>query len=70
MIERKNYGITTLCESGKGKFICGAADFSAAARRGHGFHTGPTNSTYNLLSYDRFAIGYHWPPLIPKAVQL
>ena len=41
MIERKNYGITPLCESGKGKFICGAADFSAAARRGHGFHTRP-----------------------------
>ena len=25
MIERKNYGITRLCESGKGKFISGAA---------------------------------------------
>ena len=34
MIERKNYGITPLCELGKGKFISGAA-----AGRGHGFHT-------------------------------
>ena len=37
----KKYGITPLCESGKGKFISGAADFGAAARRGHGFHTRP-----------------------------
>ena len=29
MIERKKYGITPLCESGKGKFISGAADFGA-----------------------------------------
>ena len=41
MIERKNYGITPLCESGKGKFISGAEDFGAAARRGHAFHTRP-----------------------------
>ena len=41
MIERKKYGITPLCESGKGKFISGAADFGAVARRGHGFHTNP-----------------------------
>ena len=34
MIERNNYGITHLCESGKGKFISGAADFGAAAQLG------------------------------------
>ena len=33
MIEGKNYGITPLCESGKGKSISGAAGFGAAARR-------------------------------------
>ena len=43
MIERKNYGITPLCESGKEKNISGAADLGAAARRGHGFHTRPIN---------------------------
>ena len=41
MIERKNHGITPLCASGKEKYISGAADFSAAAQRGHGFHTRP-----------------------------
>ena len=46
MIERKNYGITPLCELGKGKFIAGAADFGAEARRGHGFHTRPSMITY------------------------
>ena len=39
MIERNNHGITPLCASGKEKYISGAADFSAAAQRGHGFHT-------------------------------
>ena len=34
MIEQKNYGISNLCESGKGKFISGAADFGAVAQRG------------------------------------
>ena len=28
MIERKKYGITDLCESGKGIHISGAADFA------------------------------------------
>ena len=41
MIERKKYGITLLSASGKEKYISGAADFGAAARRGHGFHTRP-----------------------------
>ena len=41
MIGRKNHGITPFCESGKGKFISGAADFGAAAGHGHGFHTRP-----------------------------
>ena len=44
MIERKNYGITPLCESGKGKFISGAA-----AQRGHGFHTQPYNFHIEIL---------------------
>ena len=30
----KNYGISHLCESGKGKFISGAADFGVVARHG------------------------------------
>ena len=30
MKERKNYGITHLCDSRKGKFISGVADFAAA----------------------------------------
>ena len=38
----KKYGITPLCESGKGKFNSGTADFGAAAQRGHGFHTRPS----------------------------
>ena len=33
MIERKNYGLTPLCESGKGKFISGAADFGLHTRQ-------------------------------------
>ena len=45
MIERKNYGLTPLRESGKEKFISGAADFGTAdfgtARCGHGFHYRP-----------------------------
>ena len=49
MIERKKYGITPLCESGKGKFISGEADFGAAARPGHGFHTRPQNIENPLL---------------------
>ena len=48
MTERKKYGITHLCESGKGKFISGAAYFGAAARRGHGFHTRPNYSLFQL----------------------
>ena len=53
MIERKNHGITPLCESGKGKFISGAADFGAAARRGHGFHTRPFFCTEQDLLYGK-----------------
>ena len=45
MIERKKYGITPLCESGKGKFISGAA-----ARHCHGFHTRPY-----IVKYPTFA---------------
>ena len=41
MIERKKYGITPLSASGKEKYISGAADLGAAARRSHGFHTQP-----------------------------
>ena len=41
MIERKNYGITPICASGKEKYTSGAADLGAAVRRGHGFHTRP-----------------------------
>ena len=52
MIERKKYGIIPLCASGKEKYISGAADFGAAARPSHGFHTRPNNS---LLSA-KFAI--------------
>ena len=48
-VERKKYGITPLCESGKGKFISGAADFGTAAWRGHGFHTQPS-SAFNFTS--------------------
>ena len=48
MTERKKYGITHLCESGKGKFISGVAYFGAAARRGHGFHTRPNYSPFQL----------------------
>ena len=39
MIKRKNYGITPLCDLGKGKIISGAPDFGMSARRSHGFHT-------------------------------
>ena len=53
MIERKKYGITPLCESGKGKFISGAADFGAAARRGHIFHTRPKNPEYRGCRFSR-----------------
>ena len=35
----KKYGITPLCALGKEKYISGAADFSAVARHGPGFHT-------------------------------
>ena len=38
MIEREIYGITALSASVKEKYISGAADFGAAARRRHGFH--------------------------------
>ena len=34
MIERNNYGLTPLCESGKEKFISGTADFGTAAQHG------------------------------------
>ena len=34
MIERNNYGLAPLCESGKEKFISGAADFGTAAQHG------------------------------------
>ena len=44
MTERKKYGIIHRCESGKGKFISGAA-----ARRGHGFHTRPNCSPFQLV---------------------
>ena len=57
MIKRKKYWITPLCESGKGKFISGAADFGTAAWRGHGFHTRPNNSFFpqwNSLSPSAF----------------
>ena len=35
----KKYGITPLSALGKEKYISGAADFGAAARPGHCFHT-------------------------------
>ena len=35
----KKYGITPLSALGKEKHFSGAADFGAAARRGHGLHT-------------------------------
>ena len=42
MTERKKkYGITPLSALRKEKFTSGAADFGAAARHGHGFHTHP-----------------------------
>ena len=51
MIERKNYGITLLCESEKGKNISGAADFGAAARRGHGLHTRLFTMSVSMVLY-------------------
>ena len=44
MIERKKYGITPLSASEKKKYNSSAADFDAAARHGHGFHTRPARS--------------------------
>ena len=41
MIEQTKYGITPLSASGKEKYISDVADFGAAARRGHSFHTQP-----------------------------
>ena len=41
MTERKKYAFTPLSASGKEKYISGSADFGAAARHGHGFHTQP-----------------------------
>ena len=37
----QKYGITPHSASGKEKYISGTTDFGAAARRGHGFLTGP-----------------------------
>ena len=62
MVERKNYGITQICEAGKGKFNSGAADFDAAARRSHGFHTRP--ETFEMEPNGQFA--KHVVKFIPK----
>ena len=37
-----------------------------------GIRQGPLSESdcSSLLSHDRFAIRYHWPPMMPKAVQL
>ena len=55
MIERKKNGITDLCESGKGKYISGAADFGAAAQRSHGFHTRPLETHLENFSKETLA---------------
>ena len=44
----KKYGITPLSALGKEKYISGAADLGAAARHGHGFHTQPNYSPFQL----------------------